>query len=92
MDTIKFKIDPDRMTFGDLIAMEDSKSATWKERRDLLARHMVDTDGNYLEIDKARDTLSGLTIAQLTGTVDSFTKAFQELQNTQLPLANSETS
>jgi hypothetical protein len=91
MGEIKFRIDPDRMTFGDLISMEDSKAATWKDRRDLLARHMVDVDGNYLDMDAARDVLSDLTIAQLSTTVEAFTKAFQELQNTQIPLASSAT-
>ena len=82
---IHFKIDPERLTLGDLIALEDFTRATWRERRDMLANNMTDEAGNYVDYAKARETLSRLTVAKLGDAATEFVAAVKELQNKQLP-------
>ncbi len=88
---IRFKIDPDRMTLGDRIALEeqqlDGKPIRWSELRDLLAHNMTAEDGQFLKYRKACELLSPLTDNQLAGVADKFWSAIQELNNSLVPPA-----
>jgi hypothetical protein len=82
---IQFKIDPERLTLGDLVTLEDFKSATWRERREMLANNMVDEQGNFIDYAEARGIISRLPVAQLGAASEAFQEAVKALTEKQLP-------
>ena len=88
MTTIHFVIDPDRLTIDDLIAAEEPESLSAREKRDLLARHLVDDEGAFMEARKAQKIIGALTMAQQLDAVNAFNAAIQERAKQMLPLAS----
>lgn len=85
---IKFRIDPERLTWGDMITLEDTKTATFRERRDLLAKHMVNDADEFIDPKEAVKILSKLSLPQMTDTAKQFGDKLRELMNDQLPPEN----
>ena len=85
---IKFKIDSSRMTLGNLIAIEEAADATWRDRRDLLANHMLNNKGEFYTPKDAKTFLNALTMDELEGAFKSFAEAIKELADNQLPPPN----
>lgn len=83
---IKFKIDPDRITLADEIAMEERESITKKQLRDLLARHMTDEAGNFLDLKRGQAMAESMTQTQQIDAIGKFTQAVEDLRNKMLPL------
>lgn len=88
---IKFKIDPDRITLGDEIAMEERENLTKKQLRDLLARHMVDDAGNFVDFKRGQALAEGLTQTQQIDAIGKFAQAVEDLRNKMLPLESKST-
>lgn len=83
---IHFKIDPNRMTLGDRIALEESaEGMTSRQQRDILARHLVDEEGEFLEFEASCRILNALTMTQLNDTVAKFFEAIQALSGIFVP-------
>jgi hypothetical protein len=82
---IRFNIDPERMTLGDLIMLESGAASSWRERRDTMANHMVDEGGNFIEPGRAREILSALNLKQLGDVGIAFVAKVRELEADQLP-------
>ena len=66
---VTFKIDADRLTLNDLIALEEENTSP-RFQRDFLARFAVDKDGNYLDENEARELIGNLTFGELINTMD----------------------
>jgi len=64
VDKIRLKIDPDRITIDDLIAIEDGSIKT-RAVRDLIARFIVDERGEFLEDEEAKKLVGKLTLTEL---------------------------
>ena len=85
---IRFKIDPNRMTLGDRIALEEAaEGMTSRQQRDLLARHMVDDNDEFLDFREACKLLNGLTMDKLNEIVVQFGEAIAALSVAQIPPA-----
>jgi hypothetical protein len=82
---IKFVIDPNRLTMGDLITAEEADKTSARERRDMLAHHLVNEQGEYVDFDLACKLLNGLNMLQLKDAVDAFYNAITELNNKLIP-------
>ena len=59
---LKIAVSDDRLTIGDLIALEEGKMAGI---RDVFARLAVDDKGEYLGLDEGRALVSHMTLRQL---------------------------
>ena len=80
---IRFKIDADRLTLDDLIALEETPTA--RVMRDTLAKFLTDETGAFVEEAQARKTLGGLAITQLNAAAAQFRAAVEEVQNSAVP-------
>jgi hypothetical protein len=85
MTQIRFKIDPDRITLNDQIALEDLKLATARELRDLLARFLTDEKGEFIEQKQARLIVGELTQTQQVTALTAFQAAMEEAGRAMLP-------
>jgi hypothetical protein len=86
---IRFKIDPDRITLNDQIAMEEVATLTARQLRDLLAHHLTDETGAFMET-KAAQTLAGsLTKTQQVEALTAFAAAIAEASRKLVPLQTS---
>jgi len=86
---IKFKIDPDRITLNDQIAMEEAATLTSRQLRDLLARYLVDDNGDYLVKADGIELAGSLTKTQQVDAITKFGEAVNEATQRMLPLATS---
>ena len=83
---IAFKINPERMTLGDRIALEESSQGmTSRQQRDVLARHMVNEAGEFMEFEDACKVLNSVTMARLNDIVAQFSEAIQALSGALVP-------
>jgi len=80
---IKFQVDPDRLTLNDLIELEDG-AASPRFQRDFLARFVLNGDG-YMEENEAKELIGNLSLADLVKTMEQFSEAIEELQETAIP-------
>jgi hypothetical protein len=73
---VELKVDADRLTLDDLIAIEsgDMKAV---QMRDLLAR-FVYADGGYVSEEAARTQIGQITLAQLRDMIAQFGKTIRE--------------
>ncbi len=92
-DKVIFEIDPDALTWNDLDAMQEAQE-TGKIRsiRRILARFMVDAEGNLIPEDEAMKILGLLRISQIKNTVEAFTFELERQQNSAVPPDNSDDS
>lgn len=76
---IRFSIDTDRLTVGDMLLIEDAQDGRrpMHKMTELMGRFMVDPNGAPLESGEAVALLSGLTIAQFSETAKSFAEGLK---------------
>lgn len=80
-----FNIDPERLTMGDMVAMEDFKSASWAEKRNLLSNSAVDEKGEFIDPAEACKILNSTSLVDLAEIINKFSAAVMELMNNQHP-------
>jgi hypothetical protein len=85
---IQFKIDPERLTFDDMVALDDFKAASMRERRETLINNMVDEKGDFVDPKVARAVIGKLKLSELTAAFLALSKAVEENNNAQLPPPN----
>lgn len=78
--TIQFKVDPDRLTLDDVIAVESGTLKTI-EIRNLLARFVLDDAGQYLPEPDALKRIGGLTLGQLKEAMAAFGNSLKQFQD-----------
>lgn len=76
MIKIKFRIDEQRMTFDDFIAMAEGGL---REKRDVMARFVIDADGNYLSESEGREAVGRLPIVQVKTAISDFLDEFSRV-------------
>lgn len=83
---IIFEIDPDRLTWSDLDAMEEAQdSGKIRPIRRILARFMVSEDGQPLAHEAAMSVLGGLSVPQIKDTLEAFTAELGRQRNSTVP-------
>jgi len=82
---IKFRIDAERITLNDLIAIEDG--LTSRASRALLARCLVDAEGDYMPEEEALQVIGGLNLLVLKRAVADFVAAVNLFSETFVPEA-----
>lgn len=86
---IHFKIDTERMTFDDLITLEEiqenANRAKWRSLKNLLARFVTNEDGEFLTEGDALKVLGQLTIEQINAAASQFYAAINEVGKTAVP-------
>jgi hypothetical protein len=84
---IHLKVDLERLTLDDVIALEEGQLKT-SQMRDLLARFVVDSGGNYLPEAEAQKQLGRLNVAQVKQVAEAFAEQLREQQDTAVPPAS----
>ena len=84
---VLMKIDPERITVDDLIAIEEGITKT-RAARDLLARFVTDESGNFLEEAEAKAFIGKLNVSNLAQLATELQASVKELQNKLVPPAN----
>jgi hypothetical protein len=79
---LKFKIDTDRLTFGDLLSLESAKT---QAMADLMARCLTDEAGEYYPVEKAESIIRAIPLKDLSGVVEAFGKEMEALKNSAVP-------
>ena len=87
--TVKVKIDPERLTINDRIAIEERGNLSWRQLRDLVARFVVNESGEFLEPKDAREAVGELTELQFLSMLGELKAAMDDFSRSLLPLANS---
>jgi len=73
MAKIRLAFDPDRVTIGDLVKMEEGiESAT--EMRDFLMKFLVDEEGKAIKGKKAIALLNKLTVSEVLDSISSLSE------------------
>jgi hypothetical protein len=83
---ITFRIDPMRMKLKDQIALEEGK-LTYRQNRDMMARHMTGEDGEYLDFEAACTILDDLDGYQMGEAAKAFMSAIEGLRAELIPPA-----
>jgi len=87
---ITLKIDPERITVDDLIAIEEGKLRT-RGARDLLARFVTAEDGSFLSEEEGRVAIGKMTLKELLRVGGELEAEVRSLMNSAVP-PNSATS
>lgn len=77
---IRLKVDDNRLTVDDLIALDEGTVSKPRVMRDLMARFLVDEAGEYLPDDAARKAIGALTVTQLKKVIEQFTENVNALK------------
>lgn len=72
---LKFKLDPDRITLGQLIGMQDGDL---KAMRDTLAASLVNGDGAYTEYGEAQRVINALKLSQVQEAAQEFVRQVRD--------------
>jgi hypothetical protein len=86
---ITLKVDNERLTFGDLLALEDAQEGKrpFHGLGQIIARFIIDEDGNFLDEIAAFEVLKPLSMAQIGDITKQFADAVTEAQKSAVPLA-----
>ena len=68
MATIRLEFDPDRVTIGDLVKMEEGIE-TASDMRNFLIKFVVDEDGNVPGKKKALAMIDKMTVSEITDSI-----------------------
>jgi DNA-binding transcriptional regulator LsrR (DeoR family) len=82
MTIINIKVDLDRFTLDDVIAMESRSAASL---RDTIAKCLLDANGNFMETNEARKVIGGLTLRELQTVSAQFAQAMGAAKDDALP-------
>jgi hypothetical protein len=85
---MEFKIDPDRMTLDDLIALDEAGGMKPRQMRDLLARFLVDENGAFVPEEDAQKQLGSLKVSELKDAVKKFGEGVKGLKDGAVPPAS----
>ena len=76
---ITIKIDPEKLTLGDICAFEEAGAAgKMASVRDILARFVVEENGKRMSTEKAVEELNKLTMPELSAVIDDLNKQIEE--------------
>lgn len=84
VNKIRLKVDPDRITVDDVIALEDGNVKT-RAARDLIAKFVVDETEQYLSDEEARKVIGRLSLAQLMEVGKVLGTKIQEMMGQMVP-------
>lgn len=86
---ISIKIDSTRLTFDDLLALEDAQDGKrpFHALGQVIAKFIIDEKGEYLGLDNAMGALRSLTLDQINEVAGKFSEAVQESQKSAVPPA-----
>ncbi len=84
MPKLRLKIDPDRITIDELMAIEEG-NARVRSSRDLIARFIVDENGAFVEEKEARAIVGKLTLTQLMDVGKDLGTKIKELMEAMVP-------
>ena len=87
---LHFTLDSDLLTWDDWIALEEiGETAQGKTRalRDLLARFLVDEDGQKMEESRARQVLGRLKLSEITAAMEALVAAQKRVITDAIPPA-----
>lgn len=73
MANIRLKFDPDRVTIGDLVKMEEGIGSAL-EMRDFLAKFLIDKEGKAIKGKKAVTLLNKLTISEVLDSISQLSE------------------
>jgi hypothetical protein len=79
---IYFKPDPDRLTFDEVIAMQEGKM---RVAREVMVRFVTDEDGNPVEADAASEAVGSIPLSQLNDVITAFVQQIDESMKDVLP-------
>ncbi len=82
---IRLKLDADRLTLDDLIAIEDAGQMKARQLRDLLARFVTNDAGEYLALEDARREVGRLTLAELQAAIAQLGESIRTLSERAIP-------
>lgn len=88
---ITLKVDNERLTFGDLLALEDAQDGkhAFHGLGQIICRFMVDEHDNFLDEAVALEMLKPLSMTQINKIAEQFATAVTEAQKSAVPLAKS---
>lgn len=78
---LRLEIGPDRMTVDDLIVLEEREALTMRKMRDLVARFVVDGDGEPVDEETSRALVGRMTMNQLVAAMDEMGESFEALKD-----------
>jgi hypothetical protein len=86
---IEFKLDPERLTLDDFLAIEDAQEGKrpYHMLRDIMSKCMVGADGEFLDAETAARDLGKLNLLQFNQATDSFMQFCREVQKSAVPPA-----
>ncbi len=84
---ITIKIDSTRLTFGDLLALEDAQEGKrpFHSLGQIISKFIVNDNDEYLNPDEAIDVLRPLSMTQINDITQQFSNAVQEAQKSAVP-------
>jgi hypothetical protein len=80
---MKLKVDLDRITLDDVIALEEKQSA--KSMKFILARFVINEAGEYMPTDEAIKAVGALTMRELRDVSSQFAEAMKGAQSEAVP-------
>lgn len=85
MTNLYLKFDPDRVTFDQMITMQETAGATLREQKAMLLAFVVDADGQPVDPEQANTLLGQLTLTQIRETFTAFSEQVKEAMDGALP-------
>lgn len=84
-EKLYLKFDPDRVTFDQMIALQEASGGTLRQQKEMLVPFVTDGDGKPLAEAEANALLGQLTMAQMKATFSAFNKQVEEAMSETLP-------
>jgi hypothetical protein len=72
---LRFKLDSERITLGDLVGMQDGN---FKAGRNVLAASLVNYSGEFMEMNDALQVINALKMSQFRQTMDEFLRQIKD--------------
>jgi hypothetical protein len=86
---ITLKVDTERLTFGDLLALEDAQDGKhpFHGLGQIIARFIVDENDEFVDEAKGLELLKPLSMSQINEIAQQFSGAVAEAQKSAVPLS-----
>lgn len=81
---ITLKVDPERITVDDLIAIEEGTKKV-RLARDLVAKFVIDEDGNFLSDEAGKAFVGKLSVSELMKVATQLAEQVQEMMGDMVP-------
>lgn len=79
---LKFKVDTDRLTFGDLIELESAKTSAMVG---IMARCLVNDAGEFMSEKKAIEIIRSVPLSELKAVIEKFGAAMEAFKDGAIP-------